>query len=173
MTVKTKKDYLIFLVIVIAFCAVTGALAILIKANSILGFGACLALGFIFVYRGYSLLGRTLIFDETGCTVCFRKNQAHYTWDQIAVKRAESSYVINSSGYPNGGMFFSLYPCNKSVSVDPQIYVSLHLNTSFWVYFKPTDPVAAKNSFGIYEVDKQEFLSQLDVWGVKYEYIRY
>ena len=173
MIVKTKRDYLIFILIVIAFCIVSGALAVLIKAKSFWGFAIILLLGAIFEYRGYSLLGRTLIFDETGCAVRFRGKQVHYTWDQLAVKRVEPPHVFNSSGYCEGAMFFSLCPCNKSISVDPQIYVSLHVNTSFWVYFKPTDPVAAKNSFGIYEVDKKEFLSQLDAWGVEYEYIRY
>ena len=173
MVIKTKRDYLIFILIVIAFCTVSGAIAVLIKAKSLCGFGIILLFGLIFEYRCYSLLGRTLIFDETGCTVRFRGDQVHYAWDQFAVKRVEPPHVFNTSGYYDGAMFFSLCPCNKSVSADPQIYVSLHVNTSFWVYFKPTDPVAAKNSFGIYEVDKQEFLSQLDAWGVKYEYIRY
>lgn len=173
MTVQTKRDYLIVFFVFIAFCIVAGALAVLFEANSIGGFVTILLIGFIFGYRGYLLLGRTLIFDETGCSICFRGKQVHYTWNEIAVKRVEPSYVFNSSGYPDGGMFFSLYPCNKSTSADPQIYVSLHINTSFWVYFKPHDPVAAKNSFGIYEVDKPEFLAQLDAWGVKYEYTRY
>jgi hypothetical protein len=173
MIVKTKRDYLIVCFIFLTFCTVSCALALLFAADSIWGCVALLLFGAISGYSSYSLVGRTLIFDETGCSICFRGKQVHYTWNEIAVKRVEPFYVFNSSGYPDGGMFFSLYPCNKSASVDPQIYVSRHVNTSFWVYFKPKDPVAAKNSFGIYEVDKQEFLAQLDAWGVQYEHNRY
>ena len=173
MIVKTKRDYLFLLIGFVAFCAVGGALAVLIKAKSVFGCVVILLFGIFFGYRSYSLLGRTLIFDETGCTVCFRGKQIHTTWNQLAVKRVEPPHTFNSSGYCNGAMFFSLYPCNKNVSSDPQHYVSLHVNTSFWVYFKSPDPAVAKNSPGIYEVDKEEFLAQLDAWGVQFEHIRY
>ena len=173
MYVETKQSYLLFALVTIGFCVVCSAFAIGITTGSVLGFGILLLLGSILGYRGYVLYGRTLIFDETGCTVCFRKDRVHCSWDQLVVKRVEPPHTFNVSGYWNGGMFFSLRPCKKAASVDPQIYVSFHIYTSFWVYFKPSNPVEAKNSLGIYEVDKQEFLSQLDAWGVAFENIRY
>ena len=173
MIVKTKCDYLIFLFAVLAFCVIGGALAVLFGAKSVFGCVGILLSGIFFAYRAYSLLGRTLIFDETGCTVCFRGKKIHTTWEQLAVKRVEPPHTFNSSGYCNGAMFFSLYPCNKCISVDPQHYVSWHVNTSFWVYFKSPDPTVAKNSSGIYEVDKEEFLTKLKEWGVQFEHIRY
>ena len=173
MRVETKQGYLVFYIIAFAFCVISCAFATLISTGSLIVFGIILLIGFVGIWRGYILLGRTLIFDETGCTVCFRGDQVHCTWEELAVKRVEPPHTFNTSGYLNGGMFFSLRPCKKSIYVDPQIYVSFHINTSFWIYFKPNNPVEAKNTLGIYEVDKQAFLSQLNAWDVQYEHIRY
>jgi len=132
------------------------------------------ALGVVWVRNGRMIYGRKLEFQESGCTIWSRDGAQHIRWEDMAVKRIEPQHFgMNNGGYLWGGAFFSLCPTKKSPRKDPSIYAMWHPRTCFWVYFRPEKQDGTIYTPGVYEVDKEKFLTQLKEWGVELEHIRY
>lgn len=113
----------------------------------------------------YSItIGRTIIMDAAGCTIALGSYARKYTWEDISVRRAEPSHLGLRLQYHKGGAFFSVSASQKPLWLDPTLYCTFfHPFSCFYVYF--TDDAQATP--GIYAVDRNVFINQLDTWGIK------
>jgi hypothetical protein len=172
MVIETKYSYLMIwlwlLGVAVAFASIVFVAVGPVVAGLLLALG-----GIAFIYSFYITHGRTLIFNEAGCTVRFRGEDNHIPWNDIVVKRVEPQHWGGNREYTKGCVFFSLCPTKKNPRTDPASYALLHPNTCFWVYFKSDGQGTSPNTPGIYEVDKNHFLGQLKEWGVELEHIPY
>ena len=121
---------------------------------------------FIFLkYLDYQVKGRRYTYTEDGVHIEFGGNQSFYSWDEIQTRRLETSHLTYEWPYLEGGVFFSIQKKSKMPWTDPYRYCILHPSTSFYVNFIPEKH--ANKCLGRFEVDKEEFLTKLDEWGVK------
>lgn len=167
MIVKTNRKYRLAVTwlsgILVALAAVL-FLAIGFWVGSVI----LLCISIPLVISNDMLLSKTVTFSAEGCSIVFRKNVTFVRWEELAVKRVEPPHLGRNGGYCEGGVFFSLVPCKKDPIVDPSFYGLFHLNTCFWVYFRPNQ--SGKKHFGVYEVDKYKFLRRLREWNVDLEF---
>ena len=116
----------------------------------------------------YVVISRVIIMSENSCKISLWSYSKEYTWDEISIKRIESSHLGLRNPYHLGGAFFSVRRTKKPVWLDPALYCTFfHPVSCFFVYFVSRD--ACKNAAklpGIYEVDKQIFIKQLQLWGI-------
>ncbi len=118
----------------------------------------------------WAVLSRKFVLDEFGCTIRLGKRQWKYTWQELQIKRIESSHLP----LPLAGFFFSVQKVRKSTISDPQMYHRFlhpfyHITSCAFGYF--IDPKEAVKAWarGVYETDKEVFLEAMNKWGVEIE----
>ena len=98
MVVETKYSYLMFwlwfLGVAVAFASIIFAVVGPVLAGLLLALG-----GIAFLYSFYITHGRTLIFNEVGCTVRFRGEDTHIPWNDIVVKRVGVEIGIDDTAH--------------------------------------------------------------------------
>ncbi len=83
----------------------------------------------------WAIIFRKFLLDEFGCTICLGKHRWRYSWEELQLKRIESSHLP----LPLGGFFFSVKKVRKSTISDPQYYHRFlhpfyHINQPFGRY---------------------------------------
>lgn len=120
--------------------------------------------GTTLLVSNYIAINRTVIMNEFGYKVTLGKYTREYTWADLSIKRIEPPHIGLRLSYHSGGAFFSIFPVRKPKWIDPALYCTLfHPFSCFFVYFKNKD---SNQTPGIYEVDKNSFLDQLEFWGI-------
>ena len=117
-------------------------------------------------------LGRTITMGAAGCKIEIAGVSRIYAWEEVLVKRIEGAHLGFRFGYTHGGVFFSVVPTSKPRWLDPMLYCLLrHPFSCFFVYFvTPSEKVDKGATNGIYEVEKEPFLKQLEEWGIDIVY---
>ena len=109
-------------------------------------------------------VGRSIAYDEKGCTIRVGKWERFYGWEELTVKRLEPAHLGLRSPYRYGGVFFAVCKVHKPKLCDPCLYAMLFCPVAcFWVYFVPD---SAQGTPGIYEVNRETFLGCLKAWGI-------
>ena len=177
MTVKSESAWERLIVMLSMFSILfIGTVFLVDKENEKQALYIILAVFSIVLIWHYVIVGRTLIFDEFGCTIKFYRYQRIYAWQDIEIKRKEQDYWGNLYKHSKG-VFFSIYPVNKPKWLDPTVYcMFFHPFTCFYVH--PTEPEyfnellkykSARAEVGIYLVEEKEFYSKMKEWGVEIE----
>lgn len=167
MTIKTDNSNLLLVIILYILCLSMVILMLII--------GGLIPAIFLFITTTIILTSyfvsicRIITMTDSGCRVVFWKFAKEYTWDAIFVKRLEPPHLGLRLAYHDGGAFFSIRPTRKPVWLDPTLYCTFrHPYSCFYVYFSPNSNKKKQDKTpGIYEVDKDLFLRQLEAWGVK------
>ncbi|MDO4337444.1 MAG: hypothetical protein Q4C91_05055 [Eubacteriales bacterium] len=180
MVIKSEKGYygyiMVGIVAIVIFIIITWDMGEVLEVKMVLcsGYAFCILL----MINYWIMVGRTLIMDERGCTVCFLWLKKEYRWEELKVKRIEDySKCMGSKGpHYKGGAVFSLRdnihrPAWKHLGD----YLALHpikVLTSFFVYFEMKPGVKKKEGdtgYGYYEVDEKVFRENMKKWGVELE----
>ena len=163
MVVQASKEYsfmvaFLFLVIVAFFCILAS------MGNNLLFPCIVIALLLFIEFRFWVAVGRTLTFDENGCTVSFLFLKKHYSWTELRTKRILN--YQNAIGYRDTyeeGVIFSSKKIKTPLKQKPAQYsFLLHPFCFFFVNFTPTTPYSKWVNImrGLYEVDKDTFLEK-------------
>lgn len=124
----------------------------------------------LIILISYSItIGRTILIDASGYTVTLGKYRRKYLWNGLAIRRLEPPHLGLRLPYHNGGVFFSPKKVKKPKIMDPTLYCMLfHPLSCFYAYFvTPAVNVSTGAEPGIYEVDKEQFMSLMDRWGIE------
>ena len=115
------------------------------------------------------VLGRTITFSSAGCSIKIGNIKRFIAWENMCIMRLEPPHLGLRCPYHNGGAFFSFRKVHKPRICDPCLYcVLFHPFSCFWVYFVPEMKSSNEGTLtGVYEVNKESFLSQLSVWGIE------
>ncbi len=146
-------------------------------------FAVCLNLWIALVLFGISgmilldnwaIISRKFVLDEFGCTIQLGKRQWKYAWEELQIKRIESSYLSLSNYHPCGGFFFSVKKVRKSTISDPQMYHRFlrpfyHITSCAFGYFIDPKKTVKEWARGVYEVDKAAFSEAMERWNVDIE----
>lgn len=109
-------------------------------------------------------LGRVLIMDKDGCTICFLFIRKKYRWDELQTKHLEK---FRARPYTEGIVFSKNVIRNPGKTLDNGM-VFTHPFRDFLVCFEPVTPDYLQKSnshIRVYEVNKSEFLAKLNEWG--------
>ena len=163
MVIKSSKDYHVIVVFLLSCIAVF--FFILLSAGNDVLFPCIVALFLSYiVLRFWISVGRTLTFDENGCTVSFLFLKKHYTWEALRTKCVAN--FPNAIGYRDPyvqGVIFSSKKVKIPLKQKPSQYsFLLHPFCFFFVNFTPTIPYSKWVNVmrGLYEVDKDTFLER-------------
>ena len=161
MVVKTSKEFS-FMVAFLFLCIVAFFFILASMGSSIL-FPCIAAAVLLFIAsRFWVAVGRTLTFDDNGCTVSFLFLKKHYTWEALRTKCVAN--FPNAIGYRDPyvqGVIFSSKKVKIPLKQKPSQYsFLLHPFCFFFVNFTPTTPYSkwVYVMRGLYEVDKDTFL---------------
>lgn len=126
------------------------------------------------LFRAWIVFGRTLFFDQNGCSIkflCFKKK---YSWDELKTKRMEN--FSNSVGYREqpfvSGVVFCPHQVKRPYWIKPASFnFVFHSFDFFFVYFsQPNVFDKQTNAYTpIYLVEKELFLEKLKQWNVAIE----
>lgn len=113
-----------------------------------------------------------MILNEEGCTVKLWKYEKTYKWDEITIKRWEKKYEWSYFE----SAFFSVYPVEKPINIEPFNYcVYRHPFTCFCVNFWSESYRKSYQRSPEYctlrSMSKEEFVQQLQEWGVEFEIV--
>ena len=163
MVVKTSKGFS-FIVAFLFLCIVAFFFMLTSIGNSVLFPCIAAAVLLFMVFRFWVAVGRTLTFDDNGCTVSFLFLKKHYTWETLRTKCVVN--YQNAIGYRdpyNQGVIFSSKKVRLPLKQKPSQYsFLLHPFCFFFVNFTPATPYSIRVSVmrGLYEVDKDPFLEK-------------
>lgn len=119
---------------------------------------------------------KKLIMDKEGCTVYVWGHKKTYKWEELCVKQiVYNTSIYSKTSYDTQyieGVIFSPQPVKRK---NPAYITSYertrYWNTLFYVNFvlegKKKQPY-----MGLYEVEKEEFFSKMQEWGVELEDMR-
>jgi hypothetical protein len=132
-----------------------------------------------FIIRSTLARCKICVYDKSGCTVRFAMYHKTYSWDQITSRYLddfENTYTGRRVQF-NEGIFFSTQKYRRPKWMSVETYCELtHPISSFFVLFPPKYLFQEREKiFGIeldpgeppFMVDREEFLSLLDSWGVE------
>ena len=147
----------------------------------VFAFGLGAPIGFALLINSPALLlialdlissGRTIVMDESGCTVHFWIFQKKYKWEQLKTKRIEK--------YTSPPMFNGLFRCyylteamfcphkaRKPKFIRPSTYVILHPFSCIYVNMHPSVGIWQRGRS--YEVDETVFYEKMNQWGINLE----
>lgn len=119
---------------------------------------------------------KKLIMDKEGCTVSVWGYKKTYKWKELCVKQIVYNTGIGSRKSCNTqyieSVIFSLQPVKRK----KQAYITSHEKTRYWkTLFYVNFVLEGKKKqpyMGLYEVEKEEFLSKMQEWGVELEDMR-
>ena len=134
--------------------------------------GLCIITFTLAVYRWISA-GRTIVMNEDGCVVIFRKHRREYKWEEFKVKAVEdfSRTYCGLTAYEKAAIFSPRY-IHKPWWWQPSFYAMyLHPFSFIYIYFTPEE----KNSWNFtdYEVDEKEFMEKMKEWGIELDEISF
>ena len=163
MVVKASKECsfmvpFLFLCIGAFFCILVS------MGNNFLFPYIVIALLLFITFRFWVAVGRTLAFDNNGCTVSFIFLKKHYSWEALQTKSVVN--YQNAIGYRDPyvqGVIFSSKKVKIPLKQKPSQYsFLLHPFCFFFVNFTPTAPYSKWVNVmrGLYEVDKDTFLEK-------------
>ena len=175
MTIKSEK--ILWKYILIAFVAIL-LLGIICITDGMFVFMMCGLSFYVLICTAISL-GKTIILDEKGCTLCFWKYKKIYRWEEFKIKRMEdyrNIYRSSTDQIPfSSVVFFSTKKLHKPDIMQfftYNIFLRPFSFSFFYFYFKVEDmhwggylvPYPE-----IYPVDEKEFLEKMQEWGVELE----
>ena len=114
--------------------------------------------------------GKTLLFDENGCTVSFGKYKKIYSWKDFEYIRYYdySKPKFRSEGLV-GGIVFSKKPINlKRMTLNS--YYGFHPFSFVYVTFINEKRSQLQTYRDAYTAPKEEFVNKLKEWGVEVQY---
>ncbi len=163
MVIRSSKDY--HVIVVFLFSCIAAFFFILLSAGNDILFPCIVALFLSFiVLRFWISVGRTFIFDDSGCTIKFFFFEKHYPWDTLRTKRVEN--YKNALGYRDpytaGAIFFhrhiktplKLKPAQYSFLIHP--FSLVFINFASHIQYKKLD----YRTPAVYVVEKTEFLEK-------------
>lgn len=119
---------------------------------------------------------KKLIMDKEGCTVSVLGYKKTYKWEELCVKQIVYNTSISSRrSYDTQyieGVIFSPQPVKRKNLA----YITSYERTRYWkTLFYVNFVLEGKKKqpyMGLYEVEKEEFLSKMQEWGVELEDMR-
>lgn len=182
MIVVIKSSKIQIIMILIVYIVIFVMSLVMVPDEPELIIGVMLFTG-LFFFRLCVCYGRTLIMDEMGCTIRFLKIEKKYQWDELKIKRIED-FNFDSERYESGVVFFK-HPIRKPTWYGAMNYCFwVHPFSFFFVYFKKPPKALPEGkrygkimdshltwepteTFSVYAVDEEEFLTQMKEWGVE------
>ena len=169
MTIKSEK--ILWKYILIAFVVIL-LLGIICITDGMFVFMMCGLSFYVLICTAISL-GKTIILDEKGCTLCFWKYKKIYRWEEFKIKRMEDYrdiYRAPTDQIPYlAFVFFSVKNAHKPMKMEPDTYATfLHpfSFSYFFVYFHVDSAWSGgKRCIRYYDVDEKEFLEKMQEIG--------
>lgn len=131
-----------------------------------------------YAFLGTFEMGKKLVMDKEGCTVIqFWGQKETYKWEELSVKQiVYNASIMSGSAYVgssyNECVIFSPKPVKRKYSA----YITSHEKTRYWkTLFYVNFVLEGKKKqpyMGLYEVEKEEFFSKMQEWGVELEDMR-
>lgn len=130
-----------------------------IVMDMMFGLGISLLMLVIFVFP----IIRVIVMNESGCTICWLMLKKGYAWDEFKI--IQEDYYNYKNDFE--GVFFSvkLLEEKKGKDITYQIVNSLDFLGRFYVSFSSKKNIIERE----YLVEREEFLAQLEEWGVNVE----
>lgn len=166
MVVFSRKNYIVNIV---GLCAIVLLVCLLFLSTGAILLALLLLICSLLLLTSYGIaVGRTIIYEEDGCTIKLGKIERKVAWEELAIKRIEPPHLGLRVQYRYGAAFFSLHKTFKPRYCDPCLFCMLfHPFSCFWVYFLQSGiKQSTESTPGIYEVNREDFLKQLNSWGV-------
>ena len=161
MVVKSSKE--VSFLVAFLFLYVLAFFFLLVSTGNSILFPCIVAIVLLFiVFRFWVAVGRTLTFDDNGCTVSFFFLKKHYAWEKLRTK-CLSNYQY-AFGYRDPyieGVIFSSKKVKMPLKQKPSQYSFLvHPFCFFFVNFVPATPNSKQTIVihRLYEVDRDTFL---------------
>ena len=119
-------------------------------------------------------VGKTIIMNEKGCTLCLWKYKKSYTWAELKIRYIEDKRdTYGKPGAYSAYAIFSTHKINKSRKTAPYTYNWVFHPFSFsffYVFFQVKNMMwGYKVCVDIYPVDEKEFMEKMQEWGVELE----
>lgn len=119
---------------------------------------------------------KKLIMDKEGCTVSVWGHKKTYKWEELCVKQiVYNTSIFSRKSYDTQyieGVIFSPQPVKRK----KQAYITSYEKTRYWkTIFYVNFVLEGKKKqpyMGLYEVEKEEFFSKMQEWGVELEDMR-
>ena len=119
---------------------------------------------------------KKLIMDKEGCTVSVWGHKKTYKWEELCVKQiVYNTSIFSRNSYDTQyieGVIFSPQPVKRKNSA----YITSYERTRYWkTLFYVNFVLEGKKKqpyMGLYEVEKEEFFSKMQEWGVELEDMR-
>lgn len=119
---------------------------------------------------------KKLIMDKEGCTVSVWGYKKTYKWEELCVKQIVYNTGIGSRKSCNTQYIESVIFSPQPVKRKKQAYITSYEKTRYWktiFYVNFVLEGKKKQSYmGLYEVEKEEFFSKMQEWGVELEDMR-
>ena len=111
--------------------------------------------------------GRTLIFNEDGCTIRFLCFKKLHRWEALEEK-AVADYKDNSMHtIPyHGGVVFSARKSSRERSSHPIYFSAFRPFSSFYVFFHADHVPSTQSYVKLYTVDENLFREKMNHWGI-------
>ncbi|MDO4337448.1 MAG: hypothetical protein Q4C91_05075 [Eubacteriales bacterium] len=181
MVIKSEKGYYVYEILGVILIVIHSGITYNPEFDLNSKLEWCLVYGFciFLIINDWIIVGRTLIMDERGCTVCFLWLKKEYRWEELKVKRIEDYRKCRGRRgqppYKGGAVFSRRDNIHRPARKDLVNYLLFHpiiVITTFFVYFELEPEVKKKGGFtgaGIYEVDEKVFRENMKKWGVELE----
>ena len=164
MVVKSSKEVL-FQVAFLFLCIAAFFFILVSIGNSILFPYIVTAILLFIAFRYWVAVGRTLTFDENGCTVSFLFLKKYYSWEELRTKRIlnHQDAIGYRDAYKEGVIFSSKKVKTPLKQKPPQYSFLMHPFCFFFVNFTPSNQHSKQVNVmrGLYEVDRNTFLERI------------
>lgn len=116
--------------------------------------------------------GRTFVFDENGCTVCFGIYRKKYSWNELKTKKIERYYGPDILGGIVSCPYMEVaimapYVIRKPRFIRAPLYSCLHPLSCIYINFALKEGNYETGRY--YEIDKEIFLQQMNAWSINWE----
>ena len=129
-----------------------------------------------YIFRSIFETSKKLIMDKEGCTVSVWGYKKTYKWEELCVKQIVYNTGIGSRKSCNTQYIESVIFSPQPVKRKKQEYITSYEKTRYWktiFYVNFVLEGKKKQSYmGLYEVEKEEFFSKMQEWGVELEDMR-
>ena len=135
-----------------------------------------LLIGYVFLVTFE--MGKKLVMDKEGCTVIHLwGHKETYKWEELSVKQiVYNTSIMSGSAYVGPSYDECVIFSPKPVKRKYPAYITSHEKTRYWkklFYVNFIREGEKKYPYlGLYEVEKEEFLSKMQEWGVELEDMR-
>ena len=118
-------------------------------------------------------IGKTLIMDSEGCTICYGPLKKKYMWDEFSVKCIWSFRFTRKLGSQcREGVVFSKYKAFRPWGRFSMPFSFLRPPISYFcVFFSTNEPWTnyGRNMPKIFPVNEEEFMEKMRLWHVELE----